>query len=88
MAIGALIRHPATAAITAIVALTLLPILLPATGQDIVSNAMPLHAWITLAAPTGDSLPHPSTTEAWLALSLWPIAALALAILAVRRQDV
>ncbi|MFD3824353.1 ABC transporter permease [Streptomyces sp. NPDC058625] len=95
MAVGAAVRHAAGSVVTVIALLLLVPALFQ--GERFrwvkeVGNAMPLSAWERLV--TNPERAHylgkyPLTvTEAWIVYGTWATAAVAIAVLMVRRRDV
>lgn len=92
MAIGALVRHVASA-IIAIVALQVLPAMFvkPSTSAGWlthVSAAIPEHAWLALAGSSDTHhLALPGATTAWLVLAAWTLGSLVLAAVLVSRRE-
>ena len=94
MAIGALIRHTTATIVTTLLTLILAPAFLQGDTYRWVKeigNTMPVTAWNALIEnPAMDFPPGryaPTLTEAWIVFAAWPAAALAVAVLAVRRRD-
>jgi ABC-2 type transport system permease protein len=95
MAVGAAVRHAAGSVVTVIALLLLVPALFQGERYRWVKeigNAMPLSAWERLVTnPEGahDLGKYPLTvTEAWIVYGAWATAAVAIAVLVVRRRDV
>jgi ABC-type transport system involved in multi-copper enzyme maturation permease subunit len=95
LAFGAWIRHPAGACLAVVAFLALLPNLLRTQGRGIqadISNALPYHAWGALIAQVPDDNFHPlqppTVAQSWVWMAVWPVAAVGLAVLALRRRDV
>ncbi|WP_329013851.1 ABC transporter permease [Streptomyces sp. NBC_00690] len=95
MAVGAAVRHAAGSVVTVIALLLLVPALF--RGERFrwvkeIGNAMPLSAWERLVmnpARVHDLGKYPLTvTEAWIVYGAWVTAAIATAVLVVRRRDV
>lgn len=91
---GALIRHSAATMVTIAFTLVMLP---PVFSQNerwsaAVSHAMPVTAWRRLAQnwpPDPHSFAHSATVPgSWTVYALWPLVAVALALVVVRRRDV
>ena len=104
LGLGVLIRHSIATTVTAIVTLVMLPMFFSTRRRltaDI-HHAMVLSAWQRLTeaygppkyadglAQSGQLLPglYPPLGEAWLAYAVWPLVALVLAVIVVRRRDV
>lgn len=95
MAVGAAVRHAAGSIVTVIALLLLVPALLQGERYRWVKeigNAMPLSAWERLVMNperAHDLGEYPLTvTEAWIVYGAWATAAVAIAVLVVRRRDV
>ncbi|MFD7703351.1 ABC transporter permease [Streptomyces caelestis] len=95
MAVGAVIRHAAGSIVAVIALLLLVPALFQ--GERCrwvkeIGNAMPLSAWERLVMNperARDLGKYPLTiTEAWIVYGAWATAAVAIAMLVVRRRDV
>ncbi|MGW0533392.1 ABC transporter permease [Streptomyces sp. NPDC003032] len=90
MALGAVLRHSGSTMVATFVLLLLLPMVLSDDRYwtAVVGHAMPYKAWLRLAG-TGDvQALYPSTAAgAWIVLAVWPLAAVAVAVLAVDRRD-
>ncbi|MBT2489471.1 ABC transporter permease subunit [Streptomyces sp. ISL-96] len=93
MGIGAVLRHTATTVVTACGVLVVLPgFFKPSVHQwaNDMYGMFPYYAWRTclsqLQPRTGSALP--TVAESWTAFALWPLAAIALTVLAVRWRDV
>jgi hypothetical protein len=103
LGLGVLIRHSIATTVTAIVALVLLPMFF-STRQQLtaeIHHAMVMSGWQRLTqaygppqyanlSESGQQLPdlYPSLGEAWIAYAAWPLVALVLAVIVVRRRDV
>ncbi|MDV9190284.1 ABC transporter permease [Streptomyces sp. SR27] len=94
LGLGALIRHSAATMVTSAFILVMLP---PIFSQSTrwsaaVSHAMPVTAWKRLVqtwAPDPDSLAYSASVPgSWTVYALWPLIAVALAVVVVRRRDV
>ncbi|MEV2254010.1 ABC transporter permease [Streptomyces sp. NPDC050147] len=94
MAAGALVRHATGTVVATLVTLLLLPALFQGETRRWVKeigNAMPLSAWQKLVM--NPSIPFPedkypvSVTEAWIVFAVWPLVALAVTVVTVRRRD-
>ncbi|MGN9763320.1 ABC transporter permease [Streptomyces sp. SD31] len=95
MAVGAAVRHAAGSIVTVIALLLLVPALFQGERYRWVKeigNAMPLSAWerlVTNPERAHDLGKYPLTvTEAWIVYGAWATAAVAIAVLVVRRRDV
>ncbi|GGX06377.1 ABC transporter permease [Streptomyces malachitofuscus] len=95
MAVGAVIRHAAGSIVAVIALLLLVPALFRGERYRWVKeigNAMPLSAWERLVMNperARDLGKYPLTiTEAWIVYGAWATAAMAIAVLVVRRRDV
>ncbi|KQV17123.1 MULTISPECIES: ABC transporter permease subunit [unclassified Kitasatospora] len=93
MGVGALLRHTATTVVTACAVLVVLPgFFKPSVHQwaNDLYGMFPYYAWRTCLSQThprsGAALP--TVAESWTAFALWPLAAVVIAVLAVRRRDV
>jgi len=93
LGIGALLRHTAGAVVTACAALVIVPgFFTPNVHQwvDDVYGLFPFYDWrncLSAREPIVD--PHlPSVTGSWLAFALWPLIAVLVTVLVVRRRDV
>lgn len=95
MALGALVRHAAGSVVATLVTLLLLPALF--RGETYrwvkeIGNAMPLTAWEALVEnPATDRPPgrYPeSIAEAWTVFAAWPLVAVIVTVVVVRRRDV
>lgn len=94
MAVGALVRHATGSIVTTLVALLLVPAFLQGDTYRWVKeigNTMPVTAWNALIEnPSMDYTPAkyaPTLTEAWIVFGAWPLAAVAVTVVAVRRRD-
>jgi hypothetical protein len=94
LGLGALIRHSATTMVTSAFALVMLPPIFSQSARwsAAVSHAMPVTAWRRLAqswAPDPHSLAYSATVPgSWAVYVLWPLIAVALAVVVVRYRDV
>ncbi|MFE0701438.1 ABC transporter permease [Streptomyces sp. NPDC058872] len=92
MGLGALIRHTATTLVVFTGVLLLLPFLLDDRHRwsSAVLHALPRSAWerlVQMGDPFG-STPYPATLSgSWIVYAAWPLAAVAVALVAVRRHD-
>ncbi|MBT2440762.1 ABC transporter permease [Streptomyces sp. ISL-36] len=94
LGLGALIRHSATTMVTTVFTLLMLPTLFSEGERwsaDI-NHTMVSAAWKRLVqnwGPSPDShIFMASVTGSWLVYALWPLIAVALAVVVVRRRDV
>jgi ABC-2 type transport system permease protein len=94
LGLGALIRHSITTIVTSIVLLAMLPQFFStrreATAE--INHAMLLSAWQRLTHAYGQpaavgSLYAPFT-QSWIVYAAWPLVALILAVIVIRRRDV
>jgi ABC-2 type transport system permease protein len=101
---GVLIRHSIATTVTAIVTLVMLPIFLSTQHRLTaeIHHATVVSAWQRLIeaygppqveaanVQAGQLIPglYPSLSEAWISYAVWPLVALLLAVLVVRRRDV
>ncbi|WP_367040377.1 ABC transporter permease [Streptomyces sp. Je 1-332] len=94
MAVAALVRHATGSIVTTLVSLVLAPAFLQGDTYRWVKelgNAMPITAWNTLIE--NPAMEHPpakyaeTVTEAWIVFAAWPVAAVIVMVLAVRRRD-
>lgn len=96
MAIGAVIRHPATAVVGVFTVVVLLPELTKGTSFEWVVHvheALPWPAWSSLrVAPVRDDFPADlfpwSLAGSWAVLAVWPLVAVLVTVVAVRRREV
>ena len=104
LGLGVLIRHGITTTVTTIVTLVLLPMFLSPQQRLTaeIRHAMVLVAWQRLTeaygppqvadinAQAGQLLPglYPPLSEAWISYAAWPLVAIVLALIVVRRRDV
>ncbi|MGW0535411.1 ABC transporter permease subunit [Streptomyces sp. NPDC003032] len=95
MALGAAVRHAAGSIVAVVGTLLLLPALFQGDTYRWVKeigNAMPLTAWGRLVEnPAVPGLPekYPVTlAEAWAVFAAWPLVAVVVAVVVVRRRDV
>lgn len=91
--IGALIRHTATSVVATCGLLVVAPGFFKPTVHQWANELFgyfPYYAWHStlsqLHPRTGEALP--SAAEAWTGFAFWPVAAVLLAVLVVRRRDV
>lgn len=94
MAVGALVRHATGSIVTTLVTLILAPAFLQGDTYRWVKelgNTMPITAWNALIEnPAMDRPPvkyAETITEAWIVFAAWPVAAVAVMVVAVRRRD-
>jgi hypothetical protein len=94
LGLGVLIRHSATTMVTAVFTLLMLPTLFSQStlwSAD-VNHAMPVTAWRRLVQswpPDPGSLAYTATVPgSWIVYALWPLIAVALAVVVVRHRDV
>ncbi|MGW0906320.1 ABC transporter permease [Streptomyces sp. NPDC002853] len=94
MAVGALVRHATGSIVTTLVTLILVPAFLQGDTYRWVKelgNTMPVSAWNALI--DNPAVVHPpvkyaaTVTEAWIVFAAWPVAAVIVMVLAVRRRD-
>ncbi|AVT35117.1 ABC transporter permease [Plantactinospora sp. BB1] len=94
LGLGVLIRHGATTMVTGIFALLMLPqfFSIRTRWSAEINHAMVLTAWERLTAmwvpPSGDGFHRPGVTESWIVYAAWPLVAIVLALVVVRRRDV
>jgi ABC-2 type transport system permease protein len=104
LGLGVLIRHGIATTGTAIVTLAMLPMFLSTQQRPTaeIRHAMVLVAWQRLTetygppqvadshAQAGQLLPglYPPLSEAWISYAAWPLVAIVLALIVVRRRDV
>lgn len=94
LGLGVLIRHSATTMITSVFTLLMFPTLFSQSelwSADI-NHAMPVTAWKRLVQnwpPDPDSLAYTATVPgSWIVYTVWPLVAVVLAVVVVRRRDV
>ena len=94
LGLGVLIRHSATTMVTGLFTLLMLPAFFSPKRRwsgDIL-NAMVGTAWERLTAewvpPPGDGFYRATVPGSWIVYAAWPLAAVVLALLVVRRRDV
>jgi ABC-type transport system involved in multi-copper enzyme maturation permease subunit len=94
LGLGVLIRHSATTMVTGIFTLLVLPSFFSITTRwsAEIHHAMVLTSWDRLVAlwtqPSGDGFYRPTVTESWIVYAAWPLVAVVVALLVVRRRDV
>ncbi|ADI09884.1 hypothetical protein SBI_06764 [Streptomyces bingchenggensis BCW-1] len=93
LGIGAVLRHTAAAVVTACSVLVILPLFFkPSVHQwaNDLYGMFPLYAWRhCLSQLHPRDLPAlPTPTGSWLAFALWPLVAVGVTVLVVRRRDV
>ncbi|GHH74239.1 hypothetical protein GCM10018781_40460 [Kitasatospora indigofera] len=94
LGLGALIRHAATTVLTGVLVLLILPtVILPANNRSTVglNHTLVLSAWQRLTRTWGapSAVDHyASYAGSWAVYALWPLVAVALALVVVRRRDV
>jgi ABC-2 type transport system permease protein len=87
LALGTMLRRPASAVAAVVIVLTLLPGLLSGLAGPTARDLTAYGAWSVLAGqqdPGGSA----SVGLSWLVLAAWPVVAGALAVLAVQQRDV
>ncbi|MET7901146.1 ABC transporter permease [Streptomyces sp. NPDC005336] len=94
LGLGVLLRHAAGTMVTSVFTLLMLPTMFSESNRwsaDI-KHALVSAAWIRLVQPwepDPDSLAYTATVPgSWIVYTLWPLIAVALAVLVVRRRDV
>ncbi|MFB6979047.1 ABC transporter permease [Streptomyces scopuliridis] len=94
LGLGVLIRHTATTVLSCAFTLLMLPTLFSRSERwsaDI-NHAMPVTAWKRLVQnwpPDPESLVYTATVPgSWIVYALWPLIAVALAVVVVRHRDV
>ncbi|MFK0017372.1 ABC transporter permease [Streptomyces sp. NPDC091027] len=94
LGLGVLLRHAAGAMVTSVFTLLLLPTMFSESSRwsaDI-KHALVAAAWhrlVQTCEPDPGSLGYSATvTGSWIVYALWPLIAVALAVLVVRRRDV
>lgn len=94
LAFGAVLRHPAVACLAVVAFLVGVPSLVRTQGRGVqadVSNALPSHAWGTLIGQMPDNSFHPlqppTVAQSWVWMAVWPLLAVAVAALALRKRD-
>jgi ABC-2 type transport system permease protein len=94
LGLGVLIRHSATTMVTGVVLLLMLPSFFTTHRQwsTDVNHAMVLSAWQRLTQTYGPPQPvgtlYASFAGSWIVYAVWPLAALAMALVVIRRRDV
>lgn len=94
LGLGVLIRHSATTVVTSAFTLLILPVLFTPNKpwSTSVNHAMVLSAWQRLAETYGSPTPvgfrYATLTGSWIVYALWPLVAIVLALVVVRRRDV
>ncbi|GEB61089.1 ABC transporter permease [Streptomyces gardneri] len=94
LGLGVLLRHSAATMVTSVFTLLMLPPMFSESARwsAVVHHAMVSAAWKRLVQnwePDPGSLGHTATVPgSWLVYVLWPLTAVALAVLVVRRRDV
>ena len=104
LGLGVLIRHSIATTVTAIVVLVMLPLFFSTQHRLTaeIHHAMVFSAWqrlteaygpaevVSAHVQAGQLIPglYPSLNEAWISYAAWPLVALLLAVLVVRRRDV
>ncbi|MFE2329109.1 ABC transporter permease subunit [Streptomyces sp. NPDC059385] len=93
LGIGALLRHTAGAVVTACGVLVVVPgFFKPSVHQwaNAVYNLFPFYDWrgcLSMLHPR-ESEALPTVADSWLAFTLWPVLAVAVTVIVVRRRDV
>ncbi|MFJ3965162.1 ABC transporter permease [Streptomyces sp. NPDC090036] len=94
LALGVLLRHSAATVLTSIFTLLMLPPMFSESARwsAAVNHAMVSAAWKRLVQnwePDPGSLIHTATVPgSWIVYALWPLIAVVLAVIVVRRRDV
>ncbi|MFC9326171.1 ABC transporter permease [Kitasatospora sp. NPDC057015] len=93
LGLGTLIRHGATTVLAAVLLLLVLPMLLPPNKPSTadLNHTLVLSAWQRLTRTWGSPAAvdhYASYAGSWTVYALWPLVALTLAVLVVRRRDV
>ncbi|MCX5210423.1 ABC transporter permease [Kitasatospora sp. NBC_00240] len=94
LGLGTLIRHAATTVLAGVLVLLILPtLILPANNRSTVdlNHMLVLSAWQRLTRTWGSpsAVDHyASYAGSWTVYALWPLVAVALALVVVRRRDV
>ncbi|RVU23945.1 ABC transporter permease [Streptomyces antnestii] len=93
LGLGALIRHSATTMVASAVVLLLLPNMVSEDRRwsAAISHALPQRAWQRLSEVDAvpQHVPYPATVGgAWAVYVLWPLVAVAVALVVVDRRDV
>jgi ABC-type transport system involved in multi-copper enzyme maturation permease subunit len=96
LGLGVLVRHTAIATIGVTTVLAVLPQFVESQKYAWVNdlhNATPFAAWQRLRMGSarewqGGAFGNPTITGSWLVYAAWPLIAMALALVAVRRRDV
>jgi ABC-2 type transport system permease protein len=92
--LGVLIRHTATTTVTGILTLLMVPAFFPTTRRwsAEVNHAMVLTAWQRLSTewlpPSRPGFYVATIPESWIVYAVWPLVAIVLALVVVRRRDV
>ncbi|MGW4894715.1 ABC transporter permease subunit [Kitasatospora sp. NPDC004240] len=93
LGIGALLRHTAGAVVTACAVLVVLPgFFKPSVHQwaNEVYNLFPFYDWrscLSMLSPR-ENAALPTVADSWLAFALWPLVAVIVTVVVVRRRDV
>lgn len=94
LGIGVLIRHAAATMVVTAVTLLMLPAFFPTSRRWAaeINHLMVGVAWNRLTMPwtpmSGDGYWPATVTESWIVYAVWPLLAIALATLVIRRRDV
>ncbi len=94
LGLGVLIRHTAGTLVTGVVLLQLVPPFLSPTlaWSAALNHAMILSAWQRLAEnygpPRVGGYPYASLAESWIVYAAWPLVAVVVASIVVRKRDV
>jgi ABC-2 type transport system permease protein len=94
LGLGVLIRHSATTMVISVLTLVMLPLFFESTNRwsAALDQAMVLSAWQRLTEdwvpPSGHGIYIATITESWIVYAVWPLVALVLALVVVRRRDV
>lgn len=94
LAFGAALRHPAGACLAVVTFLAGVPNLVRTQGRGVqahVSNALPYHAWGKLTGQMPDNgfrpLQPPTVAQSWVWVAVWPLLAVGVAALFLRKRD-
>lgn len=94
LGLGVLIRHSATTMVTGVVLLLMLPSFFSTRRpwSSDVNHAMVLSAWQrltqTYGPPEAVGSLYASFTGSWIVYAVWPLTAIAVALVVIRRRDV
>ncbi|MEO3930960.1 hypothetical protein ABGB07_45035 [Micromonosporaceae bacterium B7E4] len=94
LGLGVLIRHAPTTMVAGTFTLLMLPQFFSISTQWTaeINHAMVLTAWQRLTAmwvpPPGDGFYRPDVAGSWIVYAAWPVVAIVVALIVVRRRDV